>query len=104
MNYKTNCTWAYKLFMKWCTKYEIFVGMFAIQTDHAANLSRHVDGHMTWTYKKTVSVLLAWIGFDDSHSNIRHYSINIGSSFFSSDLNQVLNHKNLVLFQSIYLL
>lgn len=67
-----------------------FLGMFAIQTDHAANLSRHVDGHMTWTYKKTVSVLLAWIGFDDSHSNIRHYSVNIGSSFFSSDLNQVL--------------
>lgn len=75
-------------------------GMFAIQTDHAANLSRHVDGHMTWTYKKTVSVLLAWIGFDDSHSNIRHYSVNIGSSFFSSDLNQepgipfVIPHNN----------
>ncbi|XP_061189002.1 uncharacterized protein LOC133197151 [Saccostrea echinata] len=63
-------------------------GMFAVQTNHAANLSRHVDGHMTWTYKKTVSVLLAWIGFDDSHSNIRHYSVNIGSSFFLSDLNQ----------------
>jgi hypothetical protein len=67
--------------------------MFAIQTDHAANLSRHVDDHMTWTYKKTVSVQLAWIGFDDSHSNIRHYSINIGSGFFSSDLNQVRQMK-----------
>ncbi|XP_078334035.1 uncharacterized protein LOC111124258 [Crassostrea virginica] len=60
-------------------------GMFAVQTDHAANLSRHSDSWMTW--EKT-AVNLAWLGFADLHSKISHYYINVGSKFMDSDLNE----------------
>ena len=63
------------------------LGMFAVHTDHAANLSRHGDRWMTW--EKT-AVNLAWLGFADLHSEISHYYINVGSKFMDSDLNEVL--------------
>ena len=63
------------------------LGMFAVHTDHAANLSRHNNRWMTW--EKT-AVNLAWLGFADLHSKISHYFINVGSTFMGSDLNEVL--------------
>nr|XP_034314147.1 uncharacterized protein LOC105348718 isoform X1 [Crassostrea gigas] len=60
-------------------------GMFAVRTDHAANLSRHSDAWMTW--EKT-AVNLAWLGFADLHSLISHYYINVGSTFMGTDLNE----------------
>lgn len=64
----------------------VFVGMFAIRTDHAAELHRHVEGSMTWT---NYAVNLAWLGFADIHSDVTHYFINIGSRYMSADLNAV---------------
>ena len=60
--------------------------MFAIRTDHAAELHRHVEGSMTWT---NYAVNLAWLGFADIHSDVTHYFINIGSRYMSADLNAV---------------
>ena len=51
--------------------------MFAIDTDHAANILRQPDSWMTWT---VVGLRLACIGFEDIHSGIDRYMINIGSS------------------------
>lgn len=60
--------------------------MFAIKTDHAAELSRHVEGSMTWT---KYAVNLAWLGFSDIHSEVNHYFVNIGSKYMGADLNSV---------------
>ncbi|XP_055997828.1 uncharacterized protein LOC125647098 [Ostrea edulis] len=60
-------------------------GMFAVKTDHAANLTRHSDIWMTW--EKT-AINLAWLGFADLHSKISHYFINVGSTFMGNDLNE----------------
>ncbi|XP_061193435.1 uncharacterized protein LOC133201664 [Saccostrea echinata] len=59
-------------------------GMFAVHTDHAAELSRHVSGFMTWTKYR---VNLAWLGFGDPHSEVSHYFVNIGSTYMGADLN-----------------
>ena len=67
--------------------FSLCLGMFAVHTDHAANMSRHSDRWMTW--EKT-AVNLAWLGFADLHSKISHYFINVGSTFMGSDLNEVL--------------
>ncbi|XP_078322971.1 uncharacterized protein LOC111122905 [Crassostrea virginica] len=70
-------------------------GMFAIKTDHAAELHRHVEGLMTWS---KYAVNLAWLGFADIHSDVTHYFINIGSKYMGADLNaepgvpQKVNH------------
>lgn len=61
-------------------------GMFAIKTDHAAVLHRHIEGSMTWS---KYAVNLAWLGFADIHSDVTHYFINIGSKYMSADLNAV---------------
>ncbi|XP_060580924.1 uncharacterized protein LOC132737608 [Ruditapes philippinarum] len=63
-------------------------GTFAINTDHAAALSRQPEGWMIWT---SIYVNLAWLGFEDMHSNINTYSVNIGSQYMGSDLNQEPN-------------
>ena len=60
--------------------------MFAIDTDHAANLKRQPDNWMSWT---VVGLRLAWIGFEDLHSGIDKYFINVGKTFFNDDLNKV---------------
>lgn len=60
--------------------------MFAIKTDHAADLSRHVDGSMTWS---KYAVNLAWLGFADIHSEVNHYFVNVGSKYMGEDLNSV---------------
>ena len=74
--------------------------MFAVQTDHAANLSRHSDSWMTW--EKT-AVNLAWLGFADLHSKISHYYINVGSKFMDSDLNEVLSPSEFLMLGKIIL-
>ncbi|KAK3101903.1 hypothetical protein FSP39_007221, partial [Pinctada imbricata] len=61
------------------------VRMFAIETDHAAELERHVSGWMTWS---TNAVYLAWLGFADIHSEIDFYFVNIGKTYMASDLNK----------------
>ncbi|PVD34771.1 hypothetical protein C0Q70_06048 [Pomacea canaliculata] len=59
-------------------------GMFAVKTDHAANLRRHLDGWMVWSSQQ---LRLAWLGFLDVHSGLDHYIISVGSTPFANDLN-----------------
>ncbi|XP_062616047.1 uncharacterized protein LOC134277752 [Saccostrea cucullata] len=59
-------------------------GMFAIKTDHAAELHRHLNDSMTWT---KYSLNLAWLGFADIHSDVIYYFINVGSYYMGADLN-----------------
>lgn len=60
--------------------------MFAVNTDHAARLNRQPDLWMTWT---PISLSIAWLGFEDFHSGIQSYVINIGSQYMGNDLNEV---------------
>ncbi|XP_053400999.1 uncharacterized protein LOC128557566 [Mercenaria mercenaria] len=60
-------------------------GMFAINTDHAAVLNRQPEGWMTWT---PIFIDLAWLGFEDVHSDIHTYTVNIGSQYMGNDLNE----------------
>ncbi|XP_076113983.1 uncharacterized protein LOC143082268 [Mytilus galloprovincialis] len=61
-------------------------GMFAIKTDHAANLHRHVDGWMTWSRYK---LWLSWLGFTDLHTGIDKYFVSLGSKYMTDDFNKV---------------
>ncbi|CAC5414424.1 unnamed protein product [Mytilus coruscus] len=58
-------------------------GMFAVNTEHAANLTRHEDGHMTWSSR---ALYLAWLGFSDIHSGIDYYHVTVGSGYLKDDL------------------
>ncbi|VDH98686.1 Hypothetical predicted protein, partial [Mytilus galloprovincialis] len=60
-------------------------GVFAIETDHAANLNRHVDGW--WMKWSTFKLWLSWIGFSDLHSGIDYYMVSVGSRYMLDDLN-----------------
>lgn len=60
--------------------------MFAIHTNHAADLQRHIDGFIFWSRN---AVFLSWIGFSDIHSGISHYVLTIGSTYMATDLNKV---------------
>ena len=64
----------------------VLLGMFAVATDHAAKLTRHLPDWMQWTAN---SLRLAWLGFHDRHSGIDSYRVHVGSSPFASDLNIV---------------
>lgn len=61
--------------------------MFAVQTDHAAALTRHEAGWMEWT--ELPSVKLAWVGFADLHSGVNHYMVTIGSMYQGTDMTSV---------------
>ncbi|XP_060604506.1 uncharacterized protein LOC132757271 [Ruditapes philippinarum] len=61
-------------------------GTFAINTDHAAALDRQPEDWMKWT---TISINLAWLGFEDLHSDVHSYNVNFGSQFKGNDLNEV---------------
>ncbi|XP_076113981.1 uncharacterized protein LOC143082265 [Mytilus galloprovincialis] len=61
-------------------------GMFAIRTDHAANLHRHVNGWMTWSRYK---LWISWLGFTDLHTGIEKYSVSIGSKYMMDDFNKI---------------
>ncbi|XP_053398947.1 uncharacterized protein LOC128556937 [Mercenaria mercenaria] len=61
-------------------------GTFAVNTDHAAVLNRQPEGWMTWT---AISIDLSWLGFEDVHSEIHTYTVNIGSQYMDNDLNEV---------------
>lgn len=68
--------------------------MFAINTDHAANLHRHVHGWMSWSQYK---LWLSWLGFTDLHTGIDSYYVSVGSQYMLNDLNKVeKNIKNSV--------
>ena len=41
---------------------------------------------MKWT---TIFINLAWLGFEDLHSDIHSYTVNFGSHFMGDDLNEV---------------
>ncbi|XP_063399976.1 uncharacterized protein LOC134684607 [Mytilus trossulus] len=58
-------------------------GMFAVDTEHAANLTRHENGHMTWSSR---ALYLAWLGFSDIHSGIDYYHVTVGSGYLKDDL------------------
>ncbi|XP_076085163.1 uncharacterized protein LOC143055975 isoform X1 [Mytilus galloprovincialis] len=60
-------------------------GTFAIETDHAAKLNRHVDGW--WMKWSTFKLWLSWIGFSDLHSSIHYYMVSVGSRYMVDDLN-----------------
>ncbi|XP_055958812.1 uncharacterized protein LOC126830713 [Patella vulgata] len=60
-------------------------GMFAIDTDHAANLNRDRNN---WNHWSTTSIKLAWLGFADLHTGITEYKVSVGTKPFFTDLNQ----------------
>ncbi|XP_076085244.1 uncharacterized protein LOC143056054 isoform X2 [Mytilus galloprovincialis] len=60
-------------------------GSFAIETDHAAEFNRHVDGW--WMKWSSFKLWLAWIGFSDLHSDIDYYMVSVGSRYMLDDLN-----------------
>ncbi|XP_070573739.1 uncharacterized protein [Ptychodera flava] len=65
------------------------VGTFAVETDHAAGLTRHREGWMTYHQgqgQNSANVKLAWLGFADIHTGIRHYYVGIGSRYASWDM------------------
>ncbi|XP_070573776.1 uncharacterized protein [Ptychodera flava] len=65
------------------------VGTFAVETDHAAGLTRHQEGWMTYHQSQgqnSANVKLAWLGFADIHTGIRHYHVGIGSRYASWDM------------------
>eukprot|EP00058_Branchiostoma_floridae_P022361 XP_002607851.1 hypothetical protein BRAFLDRAFT_117282 [Branchiostoma floridae] len=76
-------------------------GHFAVNTDHAARLTRHRDSWMTYDNSGTPTLKLAWLGFSDYHSGIDRLMVAVGSGFYGRDktLNgapQVLAHGNQV--------
>ncbi|XP_070573771.1 uncharacterized protein [Ptychodera flava] len=65
------------------------VGTFAVETDHAAGLTRHQEGWMTYHQSQgqnSANVKLAWLGFADIHTGIRHYHVGVGSRYASCDV------------------
>ena len=66
--------------------FHVLLGTFAVSTDHAAELGRHLDTWMTWTSN---TLRLAWLGFHDDHSGVHSYHVSVGSTPFASDLNSV---------------
>ena len=64
-------------------------GMFAINTDHSAAFNRQPEDWMIWTVPY---IRLAWLGYQDVHSGIDHYLINIGSTFMGNDLHKVISY------------
>ncbi|XP_019633113.1 PREDICTED: uncharacterized protein LOC109476570 [Branchiostoma belcheri] len=74
-------------------------GHFAINTTHAARLTRHRDSWMTYDNSGTPTLKLAWLGFSDYHSGIDRLMVAVGTGFYGRDktLNgapQVLAHGN----------
>ncbi|CAH1259274.1 ADGRL2 [Branchiostoma lanceolatum] len=76
------------------------VGMFAVHTEHAAQLSRHQDGWMGYQQQNDTTpphVRLAWLGFSDIHTGIENYHVTIGSELSGRDLSGgqvIVSHKN----------
>ncbi|XP_002736788.1 uncharacterized protein LOC100378079, partial [Saccoglossus kowalevskii] len=65
------------------------VGMFAVDTEHAADLARHRDGWMTYNLAQAsnpAQINIAWLGFADIHSGISNYFITVGTYFSGNDL------------------
>ncbi|XP_078664145.1 uncharacterized protein LOC144907216 [Branchiostoma floridae x Branchiostoma belcheri] len=57
------------------------MGMFAVHTAHAARLTRHRDGWMTWTNQGSPQLNLSWIGFSDYHCGIESMAVTVGESY-----------------------
>ncbi|KAI0239584.1 hypothetical protein LSAT2_009684 [Lamellibrachia satsuma] len=57
-------------------------GSFAVETDHAAALTRHRPGWMTY---ENNSLNLAWLGFSDAHSDVMTYYVSVGTKFGNLD-------------------
>ncbi|CAH1258773.1 Hypp2075 [Branchiostoma lanceolatum] len=76
------------------------VGMFAVRTEHAAQLFRHQDGWMGYQQQNDTApphVRLAWLGFSDIHTGIETYHVTIGSEFSGRDLSSgevIIPHQN----------
>ncbi|CAH1250571.1 Hypp8876 [Branchiostoma lanceolatum] len=60
-------------------------GHFAINTTHAARLTRHRDSWMTYDNSGTPTLKLAWLGFSDYHSGIDRLMVAVGSGFYGRD-------------------
>ena len=63
-------------------------GAFAVETESVAELNRDV-GSMTWINDDVdtkARLDLAWLGFDDPHSGIDHYYVDVGTGYASADL------------------
>ncbi|XP_064646780.1 uncharacterized protein LOC135499763 [Lineus longissimus] len=58
-------------------------GMVAIDTEHAAELSREEAGH--WTYTAD-SLSFAVLGFSDAHSGIKYYDVSVGTMYGGNDI------------------
>ncbi|KAK2183533.1 hypothetical protein NP493_308g03123 [Ridgeia piscesae] len=58
-------------------------GAFAIETAHAAALTRHRRGWMT--YHNNV-LRLAWLGFNDAHTDVTTYYVTVGTKYGAANL------------------
>ena len=64
-------------------------GAFAAQTEHAANLPRHVAGWMTYENKPSPILKLSWLGFADAHTGVTKYHVTVGTTYDGRNLNKV---------------
>ncbi|WAR06111.1 hypothetical protein MAR_021480 [Mya arenaria] len=61
------------------------MGTFAINTDHASELGRQPENWMKWN---PIMLIISWLGFEDIHSGIDTYIINVGTRYMANDLNK----------------
>ena len=54
-----------------------------METGHAAMLTRHQSGWMTY---ENDTLRLAWLGFSDAHSDVTTYYVTVGATMASSDM------------------
>ncbi|XP_064635756.1 uncharacterized protein LOC135492940 [Lineus longissimus] len=70
-------------------------GNWAIETMHAARLTRHQDGWMRWTSN---NLKLSWLGFTDLHSGVVSYMISVGRGPFGTEMTsngfRTISHAN----------
>ncbi|WAR05117.1 hypothetical protein MAR_020486 [Mya arenaria] len=67
------------------------MGTFAINTDHASELGRQPENWMKWN---PIMLNISWLGFEDIHSGIDTYIINVGTRYMANDLNK--NSENFI--------
>ena len=63
-------------------------GAFAVDTEHVIELSRQRDGWMIYdnAHANGTQVKLAWVGFQDPHSDVLKYNIKIGTEFHTYNM------------------
>uniref|UniRef100_A0A1I8JEP6 EGF-like domain-containing protein n=1 Tax=Macrostomum lignano TaxID=282301 RepID=A0A1I8JEP6_9PLAT len=58
-------------------------GHVAAETESAVQLGRHIEDGLTWDGNE---VNISWVGFHDPHSGIDRYTVQMGTTWFGSEL------------------